>query len=141
MAARILLVDDHELIREGLRLILSSHGDWEICGEAIDGQDAVEKAEHLKPDLVVLDLYMPRLDGFQATRRILAENPRQKILILSMHDSPGLVLFVAQSGAQGFARKTSGSNELLTAIENILAGGQFFPAACVGPPTPTSQVC
>src|SRR4029077_14948022 len=94
MGTRILIVDDHEIFRRGLRSLLESHADWEVCGEASDGQDAVEKARHLQPDVVVLDITMPRLNGLDAARLIRKDTPAAKVVILSQHQ-PALMRDVA----------------------------------------------
>src|SRR5262245_34257916 len=94
MAVRILIVDDHEIFRRGLRSLLESRSDWEVCGEATDGQDALDKAKQLQPDVVVLDITMPRLNGLDAAALLRKEVPRAKIVILSQHQ-PALMKQVA----------------------------------------------
>src|SRR5262249_51740791 len=94
MAVRILIVDDHEIFRRGLRSLLESRADWEVCGEATDGQDAVEKAKQIQPEVIVLDITMPRLNGLDAAQLLRKEVPAAKIVILSQHQ-PALMKQVA----------------------------------------------
>jgi DNA-binding NarL/FixJ family response regulator len=103
---RILIADDHELIRKGLCFILESHKNTETCGEASNGQDAVEKAIELNPDLIILDVTMPGLDGFAAARRIRTFLPEVPILMLSMHQGSHVVKEARQAGVQGFVSKS-----------------------------------
>ena len=95
---RILIADDHELARRGIRSLLESHPGWEVCAEAKDGRDAVELATSLKPDLVLLDIGMPNLNGLEAARQILATSPNAAILILTMHDSDNVIREVLRAG-------------------------------------------
>src|SRR5713226_1069865 len=88
---RVLVADDHEIVRRGLCAILESHPGWEVCGEAADGRDAVEKAKELKPDVVILDIGIPSLNGLGASRQILQHNPQQRILILTITDAEQLI--------------------------------------------------
>ena len=125
---RILIADDHELIRKGLCCILESHKNTEICGEASNGQDAVEKATELNPDLIILDVTMPGLDGFAAARRIRTFLPEVPILMLSMHQGSNVVKEARQAGAQGFVSKGDAGHVLVKAVEAIFAGQTFFPA-------------
>lgn len=125
---RILIADDHELIRKGLCFILESHKNTEICGEASNGQDAVEKATELNPDLIILDVTMPGLDGFAAARRIRTFLPEVPILMLSMHQGSNVVKEARQAGAQGFVSKGDAGHVLVKAVKAIFAGQTFFPA-------------
>src|SRR5580765_2724719 len=102
MAFRILVADDHEIVRRGLCSLLQARPDWQICGEAADGRMAVELAAQLKPDVVVLDVGMPGLNGLEATRQILKGNPRIKVLILTLYDADQVVREVLNAGARGF---------------------------------------
>lgn len=124
---RILIADDHELIRKGLCFILESHKNTEICGEASNGQDAVEKATELNPDLIILDVTMPGLDGFAAARRIRTFLPEVPILMLSMHQGSHVVKEARQAGAQGFVSKGDAGHILVKAVEAIFEGQTFFP--------------
>jgi len=99
---RILIADDHEVARKGIRSLLESHPDWEVCAEASDGREAVEYASRLKPDVLLLDIGMPNLNGLDASRQILATNPEARILILTVHDSEQMVREVLALGASGF---------------------------------------
>src|SRR4029077_1554392 len=102
---RILIADDHEVARRGIRALLESHPGWEVCGEAKDGREAVELASRTNPDLVLLDIGMPNLNGLEAARQVLAESPDIAILILTMHDSDQVVREVLRAGARGFLLK------------------------------------
>jgi DNA-binding NarL/FixJ family response regulator len=121
MAIRILIVDDHEIFRRGLRSLLESRADWEVCGEATDGQDAVQKAKQVQPDVIVLDITMPRLNGLDATALLRNEVPTAKIVILSQHQ-PALMKQVAlNAGAGAYVTKSEVSRELMAAIDGLLA--------------------
>jgi DNA-binding NarL/FixJ family response regulator len=87
MKLRIMVADDHELVRRGLCTLLQAHDDWEICGEATDGREAVEKAKHLKPDVIILDVGMPNLNGLDATRQLCRQNPHYKVIVLTITDT------------------------------------------------------
>ncbi len=126
MPFRILLADDHEIVRRGLCAILSGQPDWEVCGEASDGREAVEKALQLKPDVVVLDIGMPTLNGLEATRQILRANPQIKILILTLYDSDQVVQEVLNAGARGFLLKSDAARDLVAAVEAILRDKMYF---------------
>jgi two-component system response regulator NreC len=121
MRARILIVDDHEIFRRGLRSLLESHPEWDVCGEATDGHEAVQKSKELQPDVVVLDISMPRLNGLDATGVIRKEVPNAKVVILSQHQ-PALMKQVAMTaGAAAYVTKSEVSRELLTAIEGLIS--------------------
>jgi PAS domain S-box-containing protein len=117
---RILIVDDHEVVRRGVRALLASRKDWDICGEAVDGRDAVNKAKELNPDVVVLDISMPHLNGFEAARLIRNEVPQSKILILSQHNVSEMIQTALDVGARGYVSKSEVSRDLLPAIEAII---------------------
>ena len=117
---RILIADDHEVVRRGVRSLLESRKEWDICGEAVDGRDAVNKAKELKPDVVVLDISMPHLNGFEAARLIRAEVPQSKILILSQHNASEMLQPALDAGARGYVSKSEVSRDLLPAIEAII---------------------
>jgi DNA-binding NarL/FixJ family response regulator len=120
MLHRILLVDDHEIVRKGLRAILETRADWEICGEAADGRDAIEEAKRLQPDLVIMDIGMPGLNGLCATRHILRDLPSTEVLILTMHESEQIVWEVLDAGARGFVLKSDAGRDLIAAAEALL---------------------
>src|SRR5256712_1360867 len=119
---RIFIADDHEVVRKGLCALLQAQPDWEVCGEAADGREAVEKAEQLKPDVVILDIGMPSLNGLEATRQILKNNPRAKILVLTLHDSDQVVREVLNAGARGFLLKSDAARDLVAADGHLRRG-------------------
>jgi PAS domain S-box-containing protein len=116
---RVLLVDDHEPIRRGIRDLLSSRAGWSVCGEAADGLDAIEKARHLGPDIVLMDISMPRMDGLEATRNILREFPDCKIVIITQNDPSVARRQAAAAGAQAFVTKAQLSRDLLSTVEQV----------------------
>jgi DNA-binding NarL/FixJ family response regulator len=118
--AQILLADDHEVVRSGIKLILHGHRDWNVCGEAENGQEAVEKVLALRPDLIVLDLTMPVMSGLQAAIRIRRFAPATKILILSVHDAPMMQEVSSLVGAHAYLRKTASRQELLATVTALL---------------------
>ena len=119
-AVRILVVDDHQAVRAGICLALARHSGWEVCGQAVDGWDAIEKAKSLRPDVIVLDVRMPNLDGLEAAPLIKKELPESAILIVSEQD-PELVLDKAiQAGACGFVSKFDAYRQLVPALERVL---------------------
>lgn len=120
---RILVVDDHEFVRKGISSLLAEDSSLTLCGEAVDGQDAIEKAQLLQPDIVVMDISMPRLNGLDATREIKRLVPNAQIVIVSQHENPEMVRQAAQAGARGYVAKSSVSSELVSAITK-LAGKQ-----------------
>ena len=123
---RILLADDHEVVRRGLRALLETHPGWEVCGEAADGRAAVELAQKLAPDIVVMDIGMPQLNGFEATRQILERTRGIEVLVLSMHDSEQLVREVIGAGARGYVLKSDAGRDLVAAVEALLRREPFF---------------
>jgi DNA-binding NarL/FixJ family response regulator len=125
-AFRILIADDHEVVRRGIRALLESHPGWEVTGEAEDGREAVERTRDLKPDLVLLDIGMPNLNGIDAARQILANCPATPILILTMHHSEQVVREVLSVGARGFLLKSDAGRDLVTAVEAVQNHQTFF---------------
>ena len=123
---RILVADDHELARRGIRSLLESHPGWEVCAEAKDGRDAVELTTSSRPDLVLLDIGMPNLNGLEAARQILATNPNMPILILTMHDSDGVIREVLRAGARGFVLKSDAGRDLVAAVDALQRQRTFF---------------
>jgi DNA-binding NarL/FixJ family response regulator len=118
--ARILLADDHEIVRRGIRSLLEGQAAWEICGEAANGQEAVVKVAQLSPDVVVLDLSMPILNGLEAAREIRRVAPKTKIIIFSMFDSPHIVREALHAGADAYLAKTAQFNELEHTVAGLL---------------------
>lgn len=125
-ALRILIADDHEVARRGVRVLLESHPGWEVCGEAADGREAVANANRLKPDVVLLDIAMPGLNGLDATRQIIATVPQTRVLILTMHDSEQVVREVLAAGALGFLLKSDAGRDLVAAVEALQHHRTFF---------------
>ena len=119
MPVRILVADDHQVVRTGLRTLLESKSGWQVCGEATHGREAVQKAVELKPDVAVLDVAMPILNGVEATRQIRKLSPETAVLILSMHDSEQLVREVLEAGAKGYILKDDADRNLLAAVEAL----------------------
>jgi DNA-binding NarL/FixJ family response regulator len=118
--ARLLIVDDHEIFRRGLRALLEPCSEWQICGEAVDGMDAVEQCKSLKPDIVVLDVSMPRLNGLEAARLIRKEKPEPQIVIITQHDSPQIRSAALEAGAHAFVTKSAVGSDLVSALRNLL---------------------
>ncbi len=126
---RILLADDHAVVRQGFKMILGAQPDMEIVGEAGNGREAVELAEQLKPDIVVMDVAMPELNGIEATRRLVAANPHTRVLALSMHKDSVYVREILRAGARGYLLKDSGADDLVAAIRAVAGGeGYLSPA-------------
>jgi len=123
---RILIADDHEMVRQGLRRVLGTRPNWEVCGEAANGQEAVDQARRLRPDVVVLDLSMPLLSGLVATREIRKALPQTEVLIFTMHDSEHLIREVLAAGARGYLLKTDAGTVLLAAVESVSRHEPFF---------------
>jgi DNA-binding NarL/FixJ family response regulator len=123
---RILIADDHEVARRGIRALLESHPGWEVCGEARDGREAIELASKMKPDLILLDIGMPNLNGLEAARQILAGYPEAAILILTMHDTDHVVREVLRAGARGFLLKSDAGRDLVAAVEALQRQRTFF---------------
>lgn len=128
-AARILIADDHALLRRGLVAELSQVPGWVVVAEVANGRAAVDSAAELKPDLVVLDLTMPELNGLEAARRILAADPNTRILILTAHESEQLVREVLSVGARGYVLKSDAGRILVVALQALLEGGSFFTSS------------
>lgn len=131
-AIRILIADDHAVVRTGLRTLLESRTGWEVCAEAADGRDAVEKAVKHKPDVAVLDIGMPLLNGVEATRRIHKSLPGTEVLILTMHESDDLVQQVVEAGARGYILKDDADRVLIAAVEALRLHKTYFSTRVSG---------
>jgi NarL family two-component system response regulator LiaR len=123
---RILIADDQEFIRRGVRAALSEEKDIEVCAEAIDGRDALVKSLELRPDIVIMDIIMPRMDGIKATRLIRKVLPQTKILSLSQYDIPGVVKEVEKAGAAAFVSKLLVWDNLVPSLRRVQVGETFF---------------
>ncbi len=124
----VLVVDDHPMIRSGVRASLAQRREISIVGEAADGLEAVEKAQLMKPDVILMDLSMPHLDGLEATKRLAKAAPGSRILILTMHDDPRYVRAAVRNGAKGYILKDSSPEDLFRAIIAVCSGTTFFSA-------------
>ncbi len=122
----MLLADDHELVRKGLIKLLESYKDLTVVGDAGDGIEAVDKTKELSPDVLVIDLSMPRLSGIEATKIIQRDCPRVKVLVLTMHEKEEYVYQIFKSGAGGYILKDAGKDELATAIRTVAKGEKYF---------------
>jgi DNA-binding NarL/FixJ family response regulator len=120
--ARLVLVDDHELARDGLQDILTDVPDVEIVGEAADGREAIELCRRVRPDLVLMDLRMPRMDGLEATREIKREHPKIGVLVMTMHENPDYLLEALRAGAAGYILKDADQDDVVSAIRRVLSG-------------------
>jgi DNA-binding NarL/FixJ family response regulator len=123
---RILVVDDHELVRRGLSALIETHPGWEVCGEAADGRSAVKLAKMLSPHVVVMDISMPLLNGFEAARQMTQKACDTQIIILSVHESEQLTQEVLAVGARGYVLKSDAGRDLLAAVEAVLRGETFY---------------
>ena len=123
---RILIADDHDIVRCGLRRLIEAQANWEVVAEAGDGQDAVRKAVETKPDIAVLDYYMPLLNGIEAARQIRARLPKTEVLIFTIHDDEKLIEDLLRVGARGYVSKAAAKQDLLDAIATVGAHRSFF---------------
>jgi DNA-binding NarL/FixJ family response regulator len=126
MGVRLLLADDHEIVRRGLRALLEAEPGWEVVAEAADGRDAVEKTKELKPDIAILDISMPTLNGLEAARQIVASGSQTKVLILTVHDSDPLIQQVLEAGARGYLLKSDAGRDLVAGVEALRRNKTFF---------------
>ena len=126
---RILLADDHTIVRHGLRKVLEERSEWEVVAEAADGREAVRLAEQFRPDVAILDVAMPLLNGIEATRQIKRRLPDTRVLVLSMHADEAYVTQILQAGATGYLLKDSADVDLLQAVEEAANGRSFFSPA------------
>ena len=123
---RLVLADDHEIMRVGLRHLLQEQPNWSVVGEAVDGEEAVDMVLSLKPDVALLDIAMPKLNGLEAAKQILAQGARTKILLLSAHDSTEVIADVLDSGAKGYVLKSDAARDLVAAVEAVRSNQTFF---------------
>src|SRR3981081_509773 len=126
MKLRILLADDHEIIRRGLCSLLQGNKGWEVCGEASDGREAIEMAKQLKPDVVILDIGMPYLNGLDATRQLTQHDPHCKVIVLTISDSDQVIREALDAGARGFVLKSDAARDLVSAVEALKFNRMFF---------------
>jgi DNA-binding NarL/FixJ family response regulator len=126
--ARIVIAEDHTILREGLRSLLSSDPNFEIVGEAEDGREAIRRVEQYKPDLILTDLSMPRMNGIEAIREIKRQSPKTKILVLTVHRAEEYILETLKAGADGYLLKDSTHAELVMAVKKVLSGKHFISA-------------
>ncbi|MBD8876775.1 response regulator transcription factor [Labrenzia polysiphoniae] len=129
---RVLLADDHELVRDGIRARLAQTDTLEVVGEATNGREAVEQVDSLRPDIILMDVSMPVMNGLDAANEIRKRFPETSILVLSIYDNPEYVRGVVQAGARGYILKDISAKEMLTAITSVASGGYYFSSA-VGP--------
>lgn len=127
-ALKILIADDHDIVRKGLRMLLEEHPGWEVCGEARSGREAVDKAVQLGPDVTVIDVSMPDLNGLEATRQILKACPKAEILVITHHDSDEVAAEVLDAGARGYVLKSDSDKDLVHAVEALSHHKPFFTA-------------
>ena len=127
---KILVVDDHAIMRDGIRALLGLHDDIEIVGEASEGKEAIEKAGELAPDVIIMDIAMPGMDGLEATRRIIKKSPKVKVLVLTQHDNREYILSAIKAGTAGYVPKKALGSELVSAIRTVCKGDSFlYPSA------------
>jgi len=119
MTVRILVVDDHPIVRQGLKTLLEGHTEWEVIGEASDGAEALEKARDLSPDVMVLDVTMPRMNGLEACRLLRRQSPDLEVLFVTQHDSPQMMREALEAGARGYVVKSNAARDLLAAVEAV----------------------
>jgi DNA-binding NarL/FixJ family response regulator len=123
---RVLIVDDHAFIRRGVQTILNPFPEWEFCGEADNGKDAIRMAEELKPEVIIMDLSMPGVNGIEATRAIRKTQPAVKVVLLTLHESPELVRSAFRAGASGYLLKTDAEQELVKALTVVIGEGAYI---------------
>lgn len=129
MPFRIFIADDHEVVRRGVRALLEANPGWEVCGEAKDGREAVEKVKEVNPDLVLIDVGMPNLNGLDAARQIITAQPGVRVLVLTMHESEQIVREVLEVGARGFLLKSDAARDLIAAVEALQRRTTFFTSS------------
>ena len=124
--SRVLVVDDHAFIRRGVQSILHAFPEWELCGEADNGADAVRLTEALKPEVIIMDISMPGLNGIEATRTIHKNHPETKVILLTLHDNNELVRTAFRAGARGYLLKIDAENELVQALREVVKEGAYI---------------
>jgi len=124
--ARVLIVDDHSFIRRGIRSILEGSPEWEVCGEAENGTDAIRLAKELMPDVILMDVSMPGITGFEAARVIRERDSKVKIILVTLHDSPGLIRNAFRLGMNGYLLKAEAERELVRALQDVTSGVTYI---------------
>jgi len=132
MAIKILLADDHQIVRDGLRLLLARENDFEVIGEAPNGQLAIELTQDLKPDVILMDIGMPVMNGIEATERIIESNLGAKIICLSMHSDSRFVSSMLEAGASGYLLKDCAFEQLVDAIRTVVSGRIYLGTSIIG---------
>jgi DNA-binding NarL/FixJ family response regulator len=122
---RVLIVDDHAFVRRGVQTILESQPDWELCAQATNGKEAIRMVEQFRPDVVLMDVTMPEMDGIQATRIVRSTNPRIKIILLTLHESTEVLRSGFRAGANGYLLKADAEEELIRALLIVIADGSY----------------
>src|SRR5215510_1130371 len=126
---RVLLAEDHQTVREGLKMLIGQQPDMEVVGEAADGREAIDRAQKLKPDVVVMDISMPGLNGLKATRKLKETSPEIQVVALTRHNEGGYLQELLQAGAAGYVLKQSSSDELIRAIRAVGSGKSYLDPA------------
>jgi DNA-binding NarL/FixJ family response regulator len=134
-----LIADDHEVVRQGIRMILKSRPEWEVCGEAVNGKDAIEKSNELSPDVIIMDLTMPEMSGIDAAREIGRVKQHPAVLIFTMHEAKHLAETVRNAGAQGLVLKSHAARDLVDALDALIGGGTFFGEKETGRSAPNNS--
>lgn len=137
---RILLADDHEVVRRGIRSVIEAHTEWKVCAEADDGVQAVQRTIELQPDVLIIDMSMPRLNGLQATCQILRRLPNQRILLLTMYESETILRDALQVGVRGLVLKSDASLNLTRAVEALAQNKTFFMPRLADHPGETTKL-
>jgi len=132
MQTRIFLADDHSIVRDGIKALLEKERDFTVIGEADNGRDAVQSVCKLQPDIVIMDIAMPKLNGIEATRQLIGEHPKLKIIVLSMHADKRFVTEVLKAGAVGYLQKSCAFKHLITAIRTVLEGHVYMSPEITG---------
>ncbi|MBD2752123.1 response regulator transcription factor [Spirosoma validum] len=128
MSIRILVADDHSVVRKGIRMLLEDEADMQIIGEASDGDEAIEMLSNIEPDVLLLDITMPRMSGIEALKVISQQYPKVRTLMFSMHNNPDYILKAVQNGAAGYLLKDTGQEEILQAVRSVVNGDLYYPA-------------